>query len=414
MNSDINSLSGIEFENFCRDLLQRYDFEVQTTKQSGDGGIDLVAYNHKPFLRGKYIIQCKRYTGGVGEPIIRDLYGVVMSERANKGILITTGYFSMPAMKFALDKNLELIDGDELNQLLRESNMISDEEIKSSYKSFVQYDCFDSKKYEFYKGMIAQNMCTVEMGRDFLFNFMYDYMKKTESENLEMLHAGFMDEYIRLFDWYANKYYKRGKEQKELIPHYKSQYRDLASLYNFDLFDYVQSRYNFLKKKNIIHIRYNLYNDYMRPMPMIKFHTLSTAVQKFIIENAGDTSKVDYATTTDLYEICNLLSLFSYFKIDKGVDYINKMLFGAVPELENWVRNTRVYSQSVNNFYSYYFQIRPIRFSKGSGGFKYDHIDILFKGIIDLKPFFDLYIDNHQEKVSEDIKKIEELLDTLI
>ena len=99
--SDINLLSGFEFENLCRVLLERFGFQAEKTKQSGDGGIDILAHYNQPLFNGKYIIQCKRYTGGVGEPVVRDLYGVVMAERANKGILITTGHFTVSAVKFA-------------------------------------------------------------------------------------------------------------------------------------------------------------------------------------------------------------------------------------------------------------------------------------------------------------------------
>ena len=119
MINDINSLSGIEFENICKNLIENMGFSVETTKASGDGGIDLIAYNHEPVLSGKYIIQCKRYSGSVGEPIIRDLYGVITSERANKGILITTGYFTKSAIAFAEDKPIELIDGEQLDALLK-------------------------------------------------------------------------------------------------------------------------------------------------------------------------------------------------------------------------------------------------------------------------------------------------------
>ena len=119
MGNDINSLSGIEFENICKNLIENMGFSVETTKASGDGGIDLIAYNHEPVLSGKYIIQCKRYSGSVGEPIIRDLYGVITSERANKGILMTTGYFTKSAIAFAEDKPIELIDGEQLDTLLK-------------------------------------------------------------------------------------------------------------------------------------------------------------------------------------------------------------------------------------------------------------------------------------------------------
>lgn len=121
---DINSLSGIEFENVCQQLIEKMGFSVETTKASGDGGIDLIANNYQPILSGRYIIQCKRYSGSVGEPIIRDLYGVITSERANKGILMTTGYFTKSAISFAEGKQIELIDGAKLNGLLIKYGML--------------------------------------------------------------------------------------------------------------------------------------------------------------------------------------------------------------------------------------------------------------------------------------------------
>lgn len=120
---NINNMTGMEFELLCKKLIDKMGFETEMTKASGDGGIDIIAYNHQPLLSGKYIIQCKRYSGSVGEPIIRDLYGVVTSERANKGILITTGYFTKSAIGFAKDKQIELIDGDRLNDLLTNHNI---------------------------------------------------------------------------------------------------------------------------------------------------------------------------------------------------------------------------------------------------------------------------------------------------
>lgn len=115
---DLDSLDGQGFERVCRQLIESMGFTAEMTKASGDGGIDILAYNTQPLLSGKYVIQCKRYAGSVGEPIIRDLYGVVMSERANKGILMTTGTFTRQAREFASEKQIELIDGEKLGELL--------------------------------------------------------------------------------------------------------------------------------------------------------------------------------------------------------------------------------------------------------------------------------------------------------
>jgi restriction endonuclease Mrr len=114
----VNRVTGIELEEKVRQLLEIMGLKATTTKASGDGGIDVVAFSSTPIFSGKYIVQCKDWTNPVGEPIIRDLFGVVISEGANKGILITTGKYTNAAYRFAEGKPIELIDGDELTRLL--------------------------------------------------------------------------------------------------------------------------------------------------------------------------------------------------------------------------------------------------------------------------------------------------------
>jgi hypothetical protein len=117
-------LTGVQFERLIAQLLTKIGLEVTSTKESGDGGIDLIAISDQPFFEGKYIIQCKRWSGSVGEPVVRDLYGVVMSERANKGILVTTSSFTRQALKFAANKPMELIDGEKLVSLLDKQRLL--------------------------------------------------------------------------------------------------------------------------------------------------------------------------------------------------------------------------------------------------------------------------------------------------
>lgn len=128
---------GLDFERQVHVLLKKMGFEADVTKASGDGGIDIIAHSKEHITGGKYIIQCKDWSKPVGEPPVRDLYGVVTAENANKGILITTSIFTSPAIKFAEGKPLELIDGTKFNQLLLkyglteikgESYSVSDEE----------------------------------------------------------------------------------------------------------------------------------------------------------------------------------------------------------------------------------------------------------------------------------------------
>lgn len=109
---NFNLMTGYEFEEYIAKFFKSKGFDVQQTCYSHDGGIDLIAICNEAIFSGRYIIQCKKYTDSlVGQPAIRDLYGVVMSENANKGILITTSDFTEDAQAFAKHKNIELING---------------------------------------------------------------------------------------------------------------------------------------------------------------------------------------------------------------------------------------------------------------------------------------------------------------
>ena len=111
---------GLQFEDVCLRLVRKMGFDAQTTTITGDGGIDIIAFSAQPVIAGKYVVQCKAWKQSIGEPLIRDLYGVVHSERANKGIFITTSTYTKSALAFAKDKPLELIDGQQFYQLLRQ------------------------------------------------------------------------------------------------------------------------------------------------------------------------------------------------------------------------------------------------------------------------------------------------------
>jgi restriction system protein len=54
---------------------------------------------------------------------VRDLYGSMMNENAAKGILVTTSAYGPDARKFAKDKPIELIDGQNLLYLLEQQGV---------------------------------------------------------------------------------------------------------------------------------------------------------------------------------------------------------------------------------------------------------------------------------------------------
>jgi restriction system protein len=111
-----------DFEHLIRELFEQ-EFssagaEVKVTQASRDGGVDAVIFDPDPLHGGKTVVQAKRYTNTVGVSAVRDLYGTMMNEGANKGILVTTSEYGPDAYEFAKGKPMVLLSGGNLLHLL--------------------------------------------------------------------------------------------------------------------------------------------------------------------------------------------------------------------------------------------------------------------------------------------------------
>lgn len=113
-----------DFEHLIRELFEEAfseaGAEVRVTQASRDGGIDAVIFDPDPLRGGKIVVQAKRYTNVVGVSAVRDLYGTLLNEGANKGILVTTSDYGPDAYKFAEGKPLQLLNGGNLLHLLEQ------------------------------------------------------------------------------------------------------------------------------------------------------------------------------------------------------------------------------------------------------------------------------------------------------
>ena len=112
-------LNPIEFENFVGYLFHEAEkWRVETTKASGDGGIDLFLFKNGRMA----VVQCKRYQKNVAASHVRDLYGTMMNQRASHAYIVTTGTISSPSREWARDKQITLIDGSALEKWARRVN----------------------------------------------------------------------------------------------------------------------------------------------------------------------------------------------------------------------------------------------------------------------------------------------------
>ncbi len=116
--ASIRELGWREFEALLSEAFRRQGFTAEHTGSSGpDGGVD-----HRLIKAGAVtLVQCKHWKAQqVGVKIVRELLGVVSSERAQSGVVITSGTFTSDAAEFASKNPIRLIDGRELVAMIGE------------------------------------------------------------------------------------------------------------------------------------------------------------------------------------------------------------------------------------------------------------------------------------------------------
>jgi restriction system protein len=122
-STNLAAMGWEDFEQLIRDVFEKefsgHGGEVKITRASRDHGVDAVAFDPDPIRGGKIVIQAKRYTDTVSVSSVRDLYGTILNEGANKGILVTTADYGPDAYEFAKGKPITLLSGSELLYLLQ-------------------------------------------------------------------------------------------------------------------------------------------------------------------------------------------------------------------------------------------------------------------------------------------------------
>lgn len=118
LRPNLMDLDPFEFEHLVANLFSKMGLETKQTRLSKDGGVDAIAFDLRPVLGGKIVIQAKRYKNTVGVSAVRDLYGTMINEGASKGILVSTSSYGSDAFEFSKGKPIDLIDGGGLLYLL--------------------------------------------------------------------------------------------------------------------------------------------------------------------------------------------------------------------------------------------------------------------------------------------------------
>jgi restriction system protein len=108
--SQIDQLSGPDFEKYVAGLMQRQGYRTQLTPASGDFGIDIIA--SKDGVRTA--VQVKRYQANVGIAAVQEVSAGLKREHCQKCMVVTNSYFTPAAQELAKYNDCQLVNRDEL------------------------------------------------------------------------------------------------------------------------------------------------------------------------------------------------------------------------------------------------------------------------------------------------------------
>ena len=121
--SEIDQLSGVEFENLLEDKFTTMGFKVESTPTTGDYGADLIVENSEG---SRIIVQCKRFKSKVNLKAVQEVVGAMGHYAGDYGVVITNNSFLNSAIKLAESHDIELWDGDKLVSFLAEDLSFSE------------------------------------------------------------------------------------------------------------------------------------------------------------------------------------------------------------------------------------------------------------------------------------------------
>ncbi len=112
--NDLQKLNGIEFEGYLSNLYKQHGYLVETTPKTGDFGADLILAKNN--LR--IAIQAKCYTGSVGVSAVQEALSGMAYYHCNHAWVVTTGTYTVNAIKLAKQSKVRLIGPSELGKLI--------------------------------------------------------------------------------------------------------------------------------------------------------------------------------------------------------------------------------------------------------------------------------------------------------
>jgi restriction system protein len=111
---EIDTMDGIQFEHYLKELFLSKGYTAEVTKASGDYGGDLLLSKDG----NKVVVQAKRHSKDVGIKAVQEVIGAKAYYSADEAWVVSNSYFTKAAQELANKSMVTLIDRDQLIDLI--------------------------------------------------------------------------------------------------------------------------------------------------------------------------------------------------------------------------------------------------------------------------------------------------------
>ncbi len=108
-----DSMSGIEYEQYCKNILKEVGWEVEDTPISGDQGVDLIASIEDV----RVCIQCKCFAKAVGNKAVQEVAAGIVHWKGTHAVVVARNGFTKSARTLAESNKVILTSDSELENL---------------------------------------------------------------------------------------------------------------------------------------------------------------------------------------------------------------------------------------------------------------------------------------------------------
>ncbi len=120
--TDVDRISGYEFERILKQLFEKMGYAVTHTTLSNDQGADLLVER----FGERTVIQAKNWQNNVGNTGVQEVVAAIKHYKAHKAMVISSSGFTNSAISLARSNNVELWDRATLSRKLKDYPISND------------------------------------------------------------------------------------------------------------------------------------------------------------------------------------------------------------------------------------------------------------------------------------------------